>query len=96
MGVEEEREEEREALRMRIAEKEEEAESLQARLAEAAVLAEKAAEDVEMNGMHPPSHKAVADAATNTERRTYAQVAAHTQALKFSPGVPVCGRFDRA
>ena len=73
-------------MQQRCAEKEAEAEALQARLVEAAVLAEKEAEDVEISGMHPPSHKAVADAATNTERRTYAQAAAQTQVREYVGG----------
>ena len=66
-------------MQARLVETEAEAEALRARLAEAgekAEKAEKAAEDVEMSGIHPPSHKAVADATTNTERKTYAQAAA--------------------
>ena len=40
------------------------------------------AEDVEMGGVSLPSHKTMVDAAMNTERKTYAQAAAQTQAEK--------------
>ena len=66
-------------MRTRIAEKEAEAQALQAKFAEAAVIAEKEAEGVQMSGIHLPSQKAVADAATNTGKRTYVQAAAQTQ-----------------
>ena len=71
-----------ETLQQRCAEKEKKTEALRAMLTEATKQAEEA-EDIEMSGTNPTPHKnTMKDAATNTERRTYAQAAAQTQAEK--------------
>ena len=71
-----------ERLQLEEAEKKEREEEVKALRAELSTVAERVKkeepEDVEMGGFRPPSGKTV-DAATNTEKRTYAQAAVQAQ-----------------